>query len=150
MKAYLHADGNHFDILWNVDCSVGKGGQNNIRTDVLYIQWYYRLATDQAETPPDRKEIYRQVALSGACTGMDSDPLVRAITLHQRSINHPQVDGRVSVATGNGKLGGSAFFVLRLGARIANMYPELWPRLDKIPHCPLEVAGAVKQTIPHV
>ena len=42
------------------------------------------------------------------------------------------MDGRVSVATGNGKLGGSAFFVLRLGARIANMYPELWPRLVEL------------------
>lgn len=148
MKAYLHADGGHFDFQWNVDCSVGKGGQNNLRADVLYIQWYYRLAAEQAETPPDRKALYREVKLTGTCTGRDDDPLVRAITTHQRSINHPQVDGRVSVATGSGKVGATAFFVLRLGARIANMYPEQWPRLDKIPGCPPEVAEAARQAVP--
>jgi hypothetical protein len=150
MKAYLHHDGDHFDVLWNVDCSVGKGGQNKLRTDVLYIQWYYNLAANQGQTPPDRKEIYRAVQLNGTCTGRDGDPLVTAITTHQRAINHPQVDGRVSVATGSGMLGKQAFFVLRLGARIANMYPELWPRLDKMPSCPPEVAEAVKKTVPHV
>lgn len=148
MKAYLHADGSHFDFQWNVDCSVGKGGQNNLRADVLYIQWYYRLAAEQAETPPDRKAVYREVPLSGSCTGRDDDPLVRAIMMHQRSLNHPQVDGRVSVATGSGKVGTTAFFVLRLGARIARMYPEQWPRLDKIPGCPPEVAQAARQAIP--
>lgn len=148
MKAYLHADGNHFDFQWNVDCSVGKGGENTLRADVLYVQWYYRLAADQSETPPERKAVYREVGLTGHCTGLDSDPLVRAITLHQRSINHPQVDGRVSVAKGSGKLDGTAFFILRIGARIARMYPEYWPRLDKIPGCPLEVAEAARQAVP--
>ncbi|SFI44269.1 hypothetical protein SAMN05216304_102772 [Bosea sp. OK403] len=150
MKAYLHADAGHFDFQWNIDCSVGKGGQNNLRADVLYIQWYYQLAANQVETPPDRKAIYKQVGLTGMCNGTDADPLVRAITLHQRSINHPQVDGRVSVATAGGKVGASAFFVLRIGARIANMYPELWPRLEKIPGCPAEVAQASRLAIPHV
>jgi hypothetical protein len=150
VKAYLHQDGDHFDILWNVDCSVGKGGQNHLRADVLYIQWYYQLAAAQSLTPDDRKNIYRAVKLTGTCSGKDGDPLVAAITAHQRAINHPQVDGRVSVATGSGKLGASAFFVLRLGARLANMYPDFWPRLDKIPGCPPEVASAVKQTVPHV
>src|SRR4051812_37047616 len=111
MKAYLHADEGHFDFQWNIDCSVGKGGQNNLRADVLYIQWYYRLASNQALTPPDRKAIYKQVGLTGTCNGTDADPLVRAITLHQRSINHPQVDGRVSVANASGKIGASAFFI---------------------------------------
>lgn len=150
MKAYLHSDGDHFDILWNVDCSVGRSGQNNVRADVLYIQWYYRLALVQPETPMDRKALYGAVQLTGSCSGTDSDPLVQAIFAHQRAINHPQPDGRVSVATGSGKIGGAAFFVLRLGARIANMYPEVWPRLDKISGCPPEVAEAVRKAIPHV
>jgi hypothetical protein len=150
MKACLHADGNHFDFQWNVDCSVGKGGQNNLRADVLYIQWYYRLAAEQFETPPERKAVYQEVKLTGSCTGFDDDPLVRAITIHQRSIGHPQVDGRVSVARGSGKVEGTAFFVLRIGARIARMFPEQWPRLDKIPGCPPEVAEASRQAVPQL
>ena len=69
MKAYLHADGGHFDFQWNIDCSVGKGGQNSLRPDVLYIQWYYQLALNQAATPPERKAIYRLVNLTGSCNG---------------------------------------------------------------------------------
>jgi hypothetical protein len=148
MKAYLHADGNHFDFTWNIDSSVGKAGQNSLRADVLYVQWYYKLAVAQAETPPDRKQLYGAVDVNGRCSGRDDDPLVRAIMSHQRAIGHPQVDGRVSVATGSGKIGASAFFVLRLGARIARMYPDLWPRLDKIPSCPPEVAEAARLAVP--
>ncbi len=148
MKAYLHSHGDHFDFAWNIDTSVGKAGQNSSRADILYVQWYYKLAVAQAETPPDRKLIYGAVELSGRCSGRDDDPLVRAIYAHQRAISHPQVDGRVSVATGSGMVGASAFFILRLGARIARMYPELWPRLDKIPGCPPEVAEASRLTVP--
>jgi len=53
------------------------------------------------------------------------------------------------VATGHGQVGSKAFFVLRLGARLANMYPRLWPRLDLIPGCPQMVAQAVLAAIPH-
>src|SRR3974390_980262 len=136
MKAYLHPDGDHFDFLWNVDCSVGKGGQNSLIADVSYIQWYYSLAAQQPATPEERKIIYRAVKVTGHCDGRDSDPLVRAIIIHQQALRHPQVDGKISVAHGTGKIADSAaFFVLRLGARFARMFPQFWPPLDLTPQC---------------
>jgi hypothetical protein len=138
----------HFQ--WNVDCSVGKGGANNLTTDVSYIQWYYTLAAHHPLTSEDRKAIYKKVQVTGSCRGTDDDPLVAAIFAHQRALNHPQIDGRISVAHGSGKIGATAFFVLRLGARLANMYPNAWPRLDLIPQCPPSVAQAVRQSIPSI
>lgn len=117
-------------------------------TDVSYIQWYYTLAAANPLTPEDRKVIYRRVQVSGNCRGTDDDPLVAAIFAQQRALNHPQIDGRVSVAQGGGKIGASAFFVLRLGSRLANMYPNVWPRLDLIPNCPSLVIQAVRAAIP--
>lgn len=149
MKAYLHPDGDHFDFLWNVDCSVGRGGQNTLLADVSYIQWYYTLAAENPQTPPDRRAIYGNVSITGKCNGTDSDPLVQAILTHQRALSHPQIDGKISVATGSGKIGSSAFFVLRLGARFAKMFPREWPRLDLIRRCPPDVARASLAAIPN-
>jgi hypothetical protein len=150
MKPYLHPAGSALHFQWNVDCSVGKGGANSMAADVSYIQWYYVLASENPLTPEDRKIIYRKVSITGTCRGTDDDPLVAAIFAHQRALSHPQIDGRISVAHGSGKLGASAFFVFRLGARFANMYPNVWPRLDLIPRCPGAVAQAVRLCIPLV
>ena len=148
MKPYVHSSSAYSFIHWNIDCSVGRGGQNSLRADVSYIQWYYTLAAAHPLTPEDRKAVYRNVRVTGSCTGTDNDPLVQAILVHQRHLEHPECDGRVSIARGDGKTSGKAFFVLRIGARIADMYPNEWPRLDKIPRCPPEVAQQVKKAIP--
>jgi hypothetical protein len=148
VKPFLYQVGRTFHLQWNLDASVGKGGSNSSACDISYIQWYYTLAAQNPKTPDDRKEVYKRVRVTGSCLGTDDDPLVAAIFTHQRALKHPQIDGRISVAHGSGKLGASAFFVFRLGARLADMYPDSWPRLDLIPNCPGLVAQAVRETIP--
>jgi hypothetical protein len=150
MKPYLHHFGNGLHLQWNLDCSVGKAAQNSLQSDVSYIQWYYTMAAVNPRTPPDRRAIYAKVAITGSCRGTDDDPLVQAITAHQTALNHPIIDGRISVATADGRVGQLAFFVLRLGARFADMFPTAWPRLDHIPGCPPGVAQAVLACIPKV
>lgn len=134
--------------MWNIDASVGKGGQNSNQEDVSYIQWYYWLAARNAETPPERKAIYINVEISGKCTGLDSDPLVKAIIAHQTHLQHPIIDGKISVASVGGKVATSAFFVYRIGARLCRMNKALWPRLDRIDTCPLKVAQASLRALP--
>ncbi|MBN9061757.1 MAG: hypothetical protein J0H41_04855 [Rhizobiales bacterium] len=150
MTPYIHFGA----FTWNLDSSVGKGGQNSVAADVSYIQWYYWLAAKNPKTPPDRQAIYRLVnptgSFTGACTGRDDDPLVRAIMAHQQALSHPYVDGRISVARGEGKLGEKAFFILRLSARLADMFPDQWPRLDRIERCPPSVAEAMKKAVPKI
>lgn len=65
MKPYLHSLGNLFHFQWNLDTSVGKGGQNSNAADISYLQWYYALAANFAQTPPDRVAIYKQVEVNG-------------------------------------------------------------------------------------
>ena len=137
-------------FMWNLDCSVGKGGDNSLTSDVSFIQWYYTLAANFQLTDEENRIAYRNVKITGSCTGMDSDPLVAAIIVQQRSMNHPYVDGKVSVVTGGGKVGASAFFLLRLEARFAIMYPNAWPRLDLIPNCPSTIAEVSRGAIPNL
>ena len=150
MKPFLHHTGPQAHFQWNLDCSVGKGGQNSLPTDVLYIQWYYSLAARHPNTPMQRKAVYAKVAVNGVCRGTADDPLVQAITVHQQALQHPMVDGKISVASGDGRVGEKAFFILRLGARLSDMYPNAWPRLDLIPDCPGPVANAVRACVPRV
>jgi hypothetical protein len=70
--------------------------------------------------------------------------------LHQKTLKHPSIDGKISVATGDGRAHGNAFFILRLNARLSDMYPNAWPRLDPMPHCPALVADAVRECVPNV
>ncbi len=51
-----------------------------------FFQWYYGLAADYFETSPQHKSIYKNVSVTGKCTGLDSDPLVQAILAQQRDL----------------------------------------------------------------
>jgi len=137
-------------FMWNLDCSVGKGGQNSIASDVSFIQWYYTLASTFHLTEPANQEIYKHVRITGACNGTATDPLVAAIMAQQRSMNHPTIDGKVSLVTGSGKVGAVAFFLLRLEARFAIMYPNAWPRLDLIPNCPSSIREVSRAAVPNL
>jgi hypothetical protein len=145
MRPYIYGP----KFMWNLDCSVGKGGANNIVTDVSFIQWYYTHAVNFHLTTAENKEIYKKVQITGACSGADSDPLVKAIVAQQRSMGHV-ADGKVSVVTGSGKIGTHAFFLLRLEARFAVMFPAAWPRLDLIPNCPPAIAQASLAAVPNL
>ena len=150
MTPLLYDVGPIYHYQWNIDCSVGLAAQNNLPCDVSYIQWYYTLAAVNVLTPQDRRAIYSKVAITGACSGRADDPLVAAITAHQTALKHSTIDGKISVAKGTGKLGTDAYFVLRLGARLADMFPQAWPRLDLIPHCPPSVAETVLKCVPRI
>lgn len=150
MKPYLHGPPGFEVIMWNVGATVGRRGANSSPADVAYIQWYYKEAAAFHLTPPERRKIYREVKVTGHCTGRDDDPLVRAILANQEAMNHPRVDGLVSVAQGNGKIGTKAYFVLRLGARFATMHERQWPRLDHVAGCPASVAVMVKAAMPKI
>lgn len=145
MKPYVYGP----MFMWNLDTSVGKGAANSNPCDVSFIQWYYVLASNFHLTDPERKALYRTVQITGLCNGKDDDPLVQAIIAHQQVTHHPQVDGKVSVVHGSGKVADRiAFFLLRLEARLAVMYPREWPRLDLIPNCPPSVAEVSRFAVP--
>lgn len=147
MHAYVYGP----KFMWNIDNSVGKGASNANPADVAFLQWYYTLAADFHLTDASHRETYRKVKITGSCSGRDDDPLVAAILLQQKSMSHPFIDGKVNSVTGNGKAGNTyAFFLLRLEARFACMFPELWPRLDLIRNCPTTVKEAAKYAVPQL
>ena len=148
MRPYVYSNGHFHKFMWINECTVGKNAQNTLPADVSFLQWYFTLAATFPETSPEHKAVYRNVAVNGLCTGMDGDPLVQSILIQQRDFRHPVVDGRASLVHGSGIISDKAFFILRLGARFAVMFPERWPRLDQIRGCPPLLANISKSAIP--
>jgi hypothetical protein len=154
MRPYLH----HDLFMWNLHASVGRHAQNSVQADIAYLQWYYTLAAtfvhrEGDSAPEERKAFYRKVKVTGACSGRDDDPLVQAIMAHQRGLSHPIIDGKMTPvpgSTGGQLIAGKAYFVIRLGARLAEMFPNVWPRLDLVPGCPPLVATAVREAVPRL
>lgn len=149
MKPVIYTVGPYNFFMWNLDASVGKSASNSSHEDILYIQYCYYLGKKDPRISPERLAIYSKVKLTGVCDGTAADPLVQAITVHQHDMGHPVVDGKVSVAKGTGKVAqDAAFFVYRLGARLATMYQKVWPRLDLMPECPAPLAACVRSVTP--
>jgi hypothetical protein len=134
--------------MWINECTVGKNAENTLPADVSFLQWYFVLASTFPETSSEHKDVYRNVSISGQCTGMDSDPLVQAILIQQRDFKHPVIDGKASVVHGSGIIDHKAFFILRLAARFAVMFSDRWPRLDLIRDCPPMLASISRSAIP--
>jgi hypothetical protein len=138
-------------ILWSIETSVGLNAQNSNSEDISYVQFYYTLAAKDIRFSQDRRDVYAQVSVTGQCDGTDNDPLVNAIWIDEQALNHPFKDSKLSVVQNpEGMIPpgeNTAWMILRLGARFCSMYPDIWPRIDKIPGCPEAIKQAVLRAI---
>jgi hypothetical protein len=146
-------------FFWNVSGAVGERGDNRPE-DVALIQFFYRLLPENRAillnqpSTPRFIEICQNVAgeMSGHCSGQPADPLVNLIRNHQKELNWPVVDGRVSRATPTGQfeLHGprvrSTFMILQMMTLWRFTQFDCWPRLDYHPACPPLVKAAVVRT----
>jgi len=133
-------------FFWNVDANVGAASPNNT-DDVQLVQFGYFFKANAAATPPEIRPILAQVKVGIPCTGLEDDPLVKAIRAHQRTRAGTQ-DGHVSVIkTSNGvyfdATGGHAFMLISIVNNLFDAMPADFPRIDKHPQCP----AALKATI---
>ena len=131
-------------VFLNVDGVVGANPSPNIREDVLLVQFAFEVIARQPvpQTPP---EVLATAKLVHS-TGFIDPPTINAIHSFQR--NRPErgvvVDGRVSPARGGYQYGAEASWtIVDLNNSIQNRYVDSWPRMDKIPGCPVELRQMV-------
>jgi hypothetical protein len=93
------------------------------------------LAANFQLTDPEHKLVYRKVQITGKCVGTDADPLVAAIKIQQLAMHHT-VDGKVSVVSGNGKVGAVAFFLFATPSPIRDYVPEHLATVGSHPELP--------------
>ena len=121
-------------FFFNVSTPVGAGARGSRPADILLVQFYFVLKSQEAE-------LYRKIRLTGAC----DDDLVAAIRAFQAS--HPDrllQDGLVSRAQGAGFGAGSVWTIVGMNFGMWAVCQTIWPRIDKHPKCS---SGDLRQAI---
>ena len=137
-------------VFYNVDAVVGAAPATNNREDVLLVQFAFA-AMAANPLPGASKEFYNAISAVKP-TGTIDQATVWAIKATQIEVKKSQpgtvVDGRVSPATGGyGYGGGGLFTITHINESLQHRYLDHWPRIDKIPGCPLEIKQMVVRTV---
>ncbi len=129
-------------MFFNVDTSVGRGGANSDRNDILLVQFLLKTLSTNVTTPAGQS--VRAILAATPQTG-SVDPLtIRSIEAYQGAKNSP-VDGRVSSARGY-SYGAHDYTIVLLNFNVREDHLRVWPRLDQIPNCP----GELRQLLPQI
>jgi hypothetical protein len=136
-------------LIFNVDGVVGASPSQNIREDVLLVQYAFKVIADSpsSNVTPEELSAYRAVVVDGKC-GPITINAIRAHQQDRRRVNPGKVvDGRVSPARGGYSYGGGQWTIYRLNGSIWRRNKNIWPRLDKIANCPPELIAMVNRLV---
>ncbi len=137
-------------LFFNVDGVVGAAPAQNLREDVLLVQFCLRTIGDKplAQTKPELVAACKQVNVTGV---MDA-ATVNAIRVRQQVAkglsqnSATMIDGRVSPAKG-GYSYGAHWTIVLLNSDLQGRNLDVWPRMDKITGCPPELKTMVTRLV---
>jgi hypothetical protein len=136
-------------VFYNIDGAVGAAPAANHREDVLLVQFAFA-AMAASPMPETSMEFYRSVC-EVRPTGTIDLATVNAIKAMQIEVKRSKPDtiinGRISPASGNCCCSGSSYTIMNLNEFVQHSHIDLWPRIDKIPGCPLELKQMVVRTV---
>jgi hypothetical protein len=133
-------------MYWNLDGNVGVNSPNRT-DDVQLCQFGYSIMAKAAATPAKLKPIFAQVKVGAPCTGLEDDPLIKAIRAHQADRGGTQ-DGHVSVIKAVSGVyhdagGQHSFMLTAIINNIFDAMPNDFPRIDKHPACPPALKASI-------
>lgn len=136
-------------VFFNLHGVVGAAPAANHREDVLLVQFaFWTMAADPS--PETSKEFY--VAASAVQpTGNIDLATINAIKVMQIELRRSRpgviVDGRLNPATEDNAPRDEANTIMSLNQSIHHQNLSVWPRLDKIAGCPMEIKEMVVRTV---
>jgi len=139
-------------VFFNVDTSVGKGGQNTSQEDILLVQFLIQ-ATAEASTPAKSAgdDAVRQRAANLPATGIADAATTDCIRAWQEARKSGRsatiVDGRVNPARGIFYVNNAEWTIVDLNAVFRKSFPRLWPRLHDHPKCPAALKARMSQVL---
>jgi len=133
-------------VFFNVDGVVGAQPAQNLTEDVLLVQFFLSqiARTPRATTPPELVAACKAVIPSN---GTIDDATIRAIRVFQQEMKKQSpvqiVDARVSPSRGSTTFGAALFTIVVLNKAVRTRILDIWPRIDKIEKCPLDLKKMV-------
>jgi hypothetical protein len=134
-------------LYFNVDTSVGQGGANSSREDILLVQFLLRKVGDASpEVPPHRREVMRNVDPTGVCDADTIAGIRAAQEVMRERFPSTVVDGKVSTAR-TYEYGRGVYTIVSLQVTLRRKFPKEWPRLDEFADCPPELKTRVPKIL---
>ena len=135
--------------FFNVDAVVGATPAQNLREDVLLVQ--FALSVIASSPTPETGPKLAAAAKAVRVTRTIDPATIAAIQAMQEGMKTvlpgTVVDGQVSPAKGGVKYGGGLWTIAVLNRSLRNRFRNLWPSIDGIPGCPLELRDMVIRTV---
>lgn len=136
-------------VFYNIDGAVGAAPAANHREDVLLVQFAF--AAMAANPIPETSMQFYKAICAVRPTGTIDLATINAIKAMQIEVKKLKpdtiVDGRVTPANGVCRCSAGAYAILNLNEFVQCTHIDLWPRIDKIPGCPLELKQMVVRTV---
>ncbi len=133
-------------VFFNVDGVVGAAPAQNLREDVLLVQFFFSVIAKTVGDP-----VAKAVLGAVKVTGIIDPATIAAIndiqTRHKKKNPGAIVDGRMSPAKGGYSYGSGHWAITRLNDNVQNDAQDHWPRIDKIAGCPAELKAMVIRTL---
>jgi len=127
-------------MFFNVDSSVGQGGQNISFDDIMLVQFFLFAIGKKPET---QQHLAPLAAVP--VTGRMNQQTIDGIKLMQSSAG-ATADGRVSVARGY-RFSSVAFTIVQLNFNVKFRHFPQWPNVEEIPDCPSQLALACRRAM---
>lgn len=135
-------------FVFNISANVGPNCPNQLE-DVQLVQFgYFAMAhLGGLGLEPEMISAAKAVVVGAPYSGSPNDPLTIAIKLHERLIGGTQ-DGHVSVlrVAGLSYYGTHLPMLARLQNDIRAFLKGDFPRIDKHPKCPAELAASIRRS----
>src|SRR5262245_55174669 len=115
-------------IFFNIDTSVGKGGQNSSQEDILLVQFLLKATAEATKPIKDDGEAKRQRALKVPVTGVADEATMDGIHAWQEARKRASpatiIDGRVDPARGVFYAKGGEWTIVGLNGILRTLLPS--------------------------
>jgi len=139
-------------IFYNLDASVGAGGENSRPDDIMLVQFMLKKIGERSnvstQTGADASGL-RNTMVTGA---VDANTIDAIMTFQQivagRDASGIAVDGRINTAKGGAYgFGNLLYSIVHLNATFKRRYWDDYLLIDRFPDCPGILATGVKRAL---
>lgn len=141
---------NDVPLFFNVETSVGRGGMNSSREDILLVQFMLKKNGEKVPANSPLAKAENEVMKRVPQTGVVDSATIAAIkafqTAMKRKLPGTVVDGRVSPAQ-NTSYGSGIFTIAAMNGFIRRHCPAEWPRIQDFGDCPAAVKTKAQEVL---
>jgi len=138
-----------FPVFFNVDTSVGKGGQNSNQDDILLVQFLLQATAEASPAAQGAVDGIRQRAANLPATGVADAATAVCIQAWQearkQTLSDTIIDGRVDPARGIHYARDGEWTIVDLNAVFRKFFPKIWPRLQDHPKFPAQLKARMSK-----